>query len=211
MIKLLNEICNISISYNKLNRKDIKTNPDDIKSKIFLDSIDLMRYTIINENWIFLDAAKKIPLNKILLRIDTGRINAIKADTDFILNENIACLEMKSNQKIDIFFLLGLLNSNFLKERMIDIQALKDISYVPVLVPDLSCDQELKLHEFISTHAEWLQSLHKFVRIAQIDLEKQIINSLLNHFENRIEKLITELYYLNRHSVKEVPVQDNSH
>ncbi|MBN1233849.1 MAG: hypothetical protein JXA60_10890, partial [Candidatus Coatesbacteria bacterium] len=114
-----------------------------------------------------------------------------------------------SNQIIDTFFLLGLLNSNFLKERMIDIEALKDISYVPVLVPDTSCSHEMKLHEFISTHAEWLQNLHKFVRIAQIDLEKKIISCLLNHFENRIEKLITELYYLNRHSVKEAPVQDN--
>ncbi len=145
---------------------------------------------------------------RILIREVTanGIIQAAVTDTDFVFSNSVDGLRLK-NKKVDIRFMLGILNSKLISFYHLNTSAnafkgafpkvlIKDLLKIPL--PKVTSDQ----HDKMVSLVEAMLALHKSLAVAQSPAEKERLERQIRVTDREIDGLVYELYGLSEEEIK---------
>jgi hypothetical protein len=150
------------------------------------------------EEKIFL-ASEKIIMQRIRnLKLERRLICTIDKDKFYTFN-SVNNLLLKDNSKYKLSYFLGLLNSNLInylfKLNSLNTNiTLSDLDLIPIRKINFDDKNDIECHDNLANYTEQLLILFKELKSVNLESKKELINSKIEYYEEKINNLIYELY-----------------
>jgi len=149
---------------------------------------------------------------KIIIRQTGDKLICTLDCEQFIVRDNLYTIIDKQNG-INLSFLIGLLNSQFLNWYYQNIinsevgEALAQVkrghlAIIPIMVIDAENAKQKQVHDQIVKFVDNILKLNKQLQIIKLETQRQQIQRTIDHAENRIDELVYELYGLTEEEIK---------